>query len=216
MLGSESFSNALATFTVAGDTTNVYYQFGDSRYPTLSNEVTSITVPGVGTAVVTDPLLVFDNQEYPGFFIDEPSSLGGGNVLTIEASAFGSYTLQISSGQVEVSGAWSYMDGQSEPPYHVNTTLGVLQFSSDNLLPATFIAEVVPPQPPRLSISVAGTNVVLIWSTNNAAGFSLQSATNSGSSFVWSTISNTPPIVGSNYCATNAITLPVKLYRLSN
>lgn len=132
-LGTSGFSNALVTFIIRGDTTNVYNMVGNPQYPTLSNETTSISVAGVGTAVITDPLLVFDNQSLPGFIIDAAYSLGGGGVLILQDAAFGSYNFKEPLGPFIPSAASQNMDSESsgygEPPYSINTTLGSLQFS---------------------------------------------------------------------------------------
>ena len=138
-LGTSSFSNVLVTFTISGDATNVYYLAGNSQYPMLSNETTSICVAGVGTAAVTDPLLVFDNQSLPGFIIDAAYSLGGGGVLVLQDPAFGSYNLKGPLGPFVPASASQYMDSESsgygEPPYSINTTLGPLQFSPNEGTP---------------------------------------------------------------------------------
>ena len=69
-LGSSSFSDALVIFTVEGDTTHIYFQGNDPPYPTLSDATTSIEVSGVGKAVATDSLLVFEDLDFPFFTID--------------------------------------------------------------------------------------------------------------------------------------------------
>jgi uncharacterized repeat protein (TIGR03803 family) len=59
------------------------------------------------------------------------------------------------------------------------------------------------PIPPRLTITPAGTNVVITWPTN-VAGFQLQSAASLGSNIVWAAVSPAAIIVSGQYTVTNA------------
>jgi hypothetical protein len=141
-LGSSSFSDAQVTYTVDSDTADVYY--ADASHPTLSTATTTITVAGVGTAVVTDPLLIFVNQNLPKFIIDAAPSLGGGEVLGYAASQFGSYNMMEPIGTITGTYADTYMYPGGEPPGSINTTLGQFQFSGYNLSNDSFTASFVP------------------------------------------------------------------------
>jgi uncharacterized repeat protein (TIGR03803 family) len=68
--------------------------------------------------------------------------------------------------------------------------------------------------PPQLTITPSGTNVILTWPTN-AAGFTLEFATNLVSPVVWSTNSTAPVVVNTNNVVTNTISGTQKFYRLS-
>ena len=67
---------------------------------------------------------------------------------------------------------------------------------------------------PSLGIIRAGANVVLTWPTN-AAGFTLQSATNLGSPAIWTTNSTSPAMVNGLNTVTNPIAGPRQFYRLA-
>jgi hypothetical protein len=71
----------------------------------------------------------------------------------------------------------------------------------------------------NLSIAHSGNSVIVWWPTNYAgfsyAGYILQSATNLGSSAVWSTNSPAPVVVNGQNTVTNPITGRQHFYRLS-
>ena len=67
---------------------------------------------------------------------------------------------------------------------------------------------------PQLTISPSGTNVVLSWPTYSC-GFTLQSATNLGSSAVWTTNLPSPVVVNGQNTVTNPISGMQQYYRLS-
>ncbi len=68
------------------------------------------------------------------------------------------------------------------------------------------------PSPPQLTIIRSGANAVLRWPMN-AFGFSLESNTDLTAN-VWSVVSPAPAISGTNNVVTNAVTGPVRFYRL--
>ncbi|MFZ0826927.1 MAG: hypothetical protein WAO02_05855 [Verrucomicrobiia bacterium] len=68
--------------------------------------------------------------------------------------------------------------------------------------------------PPQLFILRSGTNVVVTWPTN-AAGFTLQAATNLASPAVWITNSPPPVVISGTNTVTNAISGTQKFYRLN-
>ena len=67
---------------------------------------------------------------------------------------------------------------------------------------------------PQLTITPAGTNVILTW-TNTASGFTLLFTTNLTPPAVWSTNSTAPVVVSGQYTVTNPISGTQKFYRLS-
>jgi len=67
---------------------------------------------------------------------------------------------------------------------------------------------------PQLTVSPSAANVILTWPTN-AAGFTLQSITNLGSSAVWTTNSPAPVVVNGQNTVTNPISGAQQFYRLS-
>jgi hypothetical protein len=66
---------------------------------------------------------------------------------------------------------------------------------------------------PVLAINRSGPNVVVTWPTN-AAGFTLQFATNLLAPAAWSTNLPSPVVVNTNWVVTNAISGTQKFYRL--
>ena len=67
---------------------------------------------------------------------------------------------------------------------------------------------------PTLNLHLSGTNVVVTWPTN-AAGFTLESATNLVPPAIWITNTPAPVVVGTNNAVTNGIIGTQKFYRLS-
>src|SRR5262249_59477125 len=58
-LGGASFSNALVTLTLSGNTSTVTHPFGS----TFNNTGTAtVAVAGIGTATLTNPIVVFSNE----------------------------------------------------------------------------------------------------------------------------------------------------------
>jgi uncharacterized repeat protein (TIGR03803 family) len=76
------------------------------------------------------------------------------------------------------------------------------------------VVELAPVSAPQLSIIPSGANVVLKWPTN-AAGFTLQSATNLVSPATWTTNAPAPVVVNGLNAVTNPISSLQKFYRLS-
>jgi hypothetical protein len=67
---------------------------------------------------------------------------------------------------------------------------------------------------PKLSIALSGTNVVLSW-PSSATGWSLESAPALGLPGNWSTVTNVPSRLNSEYIVTNAIGSAAQFYRLA-
>jgi hypothetical protein len=68
--------------------------------------------------------------------------------------------------------------------------------------------------PPTLTITAAGTNVILMWPTN-VPGLTLQCTTNLSPSAVWINVSPPPVVVNGQNLATNPIRGTRQFYRLS-
>jgi len=66
---------------------------------------------------------------------------------------------------------------------------------------------------PKLAGNVAGTNIVLTWSTN-VVGFVLQASTNFLSTTNWLNVTNSVAVVGSNRTVTVSATRPGQYFRL--
>src|SRR5216117_1443857 len=79
---------------------------------------------------------------------------------------------------------------------------------------SSLLVTVVPnPNAPLLKIARSGFNVVLYWS-NNAAGYTLQSRTNFSSAGSWGAVTNTPRSVGGQFFVTNGTSAGTSFYRL--
>lgn len=130
-LGARTFTNALITIVLDGDTGTV-----TERPGVFANAVGifTINVSGIGTATFTDNMVVFDNQLF-----DPPAAgfglLAGGSVLDTFNTILGSYDLTTSIGPI--SGA-SFI----RPDLVFGTTLGNLNIASAG--DSTFTATTVP------------------------------------------------------------------------
>ncbi len=72
----------------------------------------------------------------------------------------------------------------------------------------------LPIEPPQLTMTSAGTNVLLAWPTN-ATGFTLEFASNLVSPTVWNTNSTAPVVINQQNVVTNSISGTQMFYRLS-
>jgi hypothetical protein len=129
-LGNQSFTRALVTLTLVGDTANVTGAPGF-----YSNAVGTFTVDiaGLGTSTFTDAMFVFDNQgaQAAGF----GDQTAGGSVLDTFDSAFGPYDLMSAVGPITNSNF-------IRPDLTFNTTGGGLNIQDAGA--ATFTATTVP------------------------------------------------------------------------
>ena len=76
--------------------------------------------------------------------------------------------------------------------------------------------EVVPPPPPPITgVSVAGSQVIVTWPTNQA-GFALQSSASLGPSAAWHSVSPGPSIVNGQYTVTNPLFASQQFYQLAD
>jgi hypothetical protein len=73
-----------------------------------------------------------------------------------------------------------------------------------------------PVPPPQLGIARSGNQIIISWSTNNAAGLSLKAATNPVPGTNWSAVSPLPALVGNKWMVTNFISGASRFFRLSN
>jgi hypothetical protein len=90
-VGAATFSNAAYTISVVGDTTAI------TGGPTFSNVVTgTMTIAGIGTATITEPIRVFNNQTNSAFGFGRP----GGDLLDVSDPAFATYALATSLGPI--------------------------------------------------------------------------------------------------------------------
>jgi alpha-tubulin suppressor-like RCC1 family protein len=86
---------------------------------------------------------------------------------------------------------------------------------SDGRLSNVPVEMIVPPPSPTISsISVAGTNIVVTWPTNQG-GFYLESTTNVTLPAVWSAVSPGAVIVNGQFTVTNPISASRQFYRLA-
>jgi hypothetical protein len=174
MIGGSAFADALVQVTVNGDTSNVVSDVdvveGYAFFANVSS-ATTVTIPGVGTATVTDPTVivsiptpvVIDNgfPELPYVIIgtiDNPATLGELTGLGgIGSNALLGYDLQTSIGPITaIPGGVFYPTG-----LFVHTTLGNLSFTA-NISPTdegTFAATVVP-EP--MSLLLLGSGIVVL------------------------------------------------------
>ena len=67
--------------------------------------------------------------------------------------------------------------------------------------------------PPKLSIALSGTNIVLSWPAS-ATGWLLQTSPAVGLPGSWSNITTTPFLLNSQYLLTNVVNTPAQFYRL--
>ncbi len=147
MLGATPFTNAFVTLTLTGDTANAVPElFGPMNCPFCFVNVgtTTVEIPGIGTATVTDPTGVWvfgqpvdidDDPTTPDLpavvigTLDNPpatdsfTGLGGTGAMVLLG-----YDLTTSIGPVSsgILGGVGYPTG-----LFVNTTLGVLSFESN-------------------------------------------------------------------------------------
>ena len=139
-LGGASFSDALVTITLLGDTsTSTTGIFG-------ALEVfgpATVTVDGIGTASFTDSLAVFDNQPYgvAGIFDSSVGAIGL-DVLDTTDPAFGTYDLTTNIGPITDSSLFNPDDGScsacfatTDGNFALTSTSGTSTFSASTAVP---------------------------------------------------------------------------------
>jgi len=151
-LGGASFSDALVTITLVGDTSTLTT---DPLFGAL--EVfgpATVTVEGIGTASFTDSLAVFDNQAIGVAGILD-SSLGGIglDVLDTIDLAFGTYDLTTNIGPITDSSLFNPDDGSCSACFATNDGNFVLTSNSGT---STFSASTAVPEPSSLFLLGVG------------------------------------------------------------
>ncbi len=94
-----------------------------------------------------------------------------------------------------------------------NVSSGVADLNLNNNTTTAAVTATNNPAAPLLRITLGNTNVVLSWSTN-AAGFVLQSRLDVTTNSTWTTMPNTPAIVGNRYQTSDSRGSSTKYYRL--
>jgi hypothetical protein len=90
-VGATAFTSAAYTISVVGDTTAI------TGGPTFSNVVTgTMTIAGIGTATITEPIRVFNNQGSAAFGVGRP----GSDLLDVTNPAFATYALATNLGPI--------------------------------------------------------------------------------------------------------------------
>jgi hypothetical protein len=147
-LGGQTFTDALLTLELVGDTGNVT---GSPGVFTNTAGLFTVSVSGIGTATFTDFMEVFDNQSptltppAAGFAVE------GGSVLDTFNTAFALYNLTTPIGPI--SGT-SFI----RPDLTFNTTLGGLIITSAE--DSTFTASTAVPEPTSLILVATGALII--------------------------------------------------------
>jgi uncharacterized repeat protein (TIGR03803 family) len=152
--------------------------------------------------------------------------LGWGTVFAIKADGTGfAVVYSPTAMSQDASGVWTNSGGvQPSAPLALsgNVLYGTMGsggiYRSEDAYPGladgTLFTLTLPSNPPQLTITSAGANVVLTWPASSA-GFSLQSTTNLVASAVWATNSSAPVLVDGQNTVTNPISGAQQFFRLS-
>lgn len=90
-VGATAFTNAAYTISVVGDTTAI------TGGPVFSNVVTgTMTIAGIGTATISEPIRVFNNQTNTAFGVGRPSA----DLLDVFDPVFATYALATNLGPI--------------------------------------------------------------------------------------------------------------------
>jgi PEP-CTERM motif len=172
-LGLNTFTNALITLTLTGDTSGVA---PSAVYPSLllNSGSATITIDGIGTATlnspdgyaaVAAPFNLETGTPPAGFAIvqfDDATGVNFTHILAVSSIELTGYDLQTSIGPTTGAGL-GLVDGSH---YSYSTTLGLLQFVPDSGGdPVTMTATAVP-EPSSLSlsfVSIGGLGLLAAW-----------------------------------------------------
>jgi len=96
--------------------------------------------------------------------------------------------------------------------------------AGDDIFSSTYINYGTPPELyavipvpfPSLTATRVGNQVIVSWTTNNAAGLSLKSSAKLGAGASWSTVSPLPVLLGNQWVVTNSVSGPSRFFRLSS
>lgn len=153
-LDGKTFTSQTVTLVLIGNTSNIVNDgagfFTDAGTATVS-------VSGLGTDTFTDSMIVFSNQPINTVGIEDLT--GGGDVLDVVNTGFGSYAINTSIGPL--SGASLGNSGSSS----YNTAGGSFKFTSPLNVdhPATFTASTSSvPEPATLGLIGAGIGLLLL------------------------------------------------------
>jgi len=144
---------------------------------------------------------------------------GYGTIFAVSTNGTGFTNLYVFSPAAYSAVSLTNSDG-TEPSAGLilagNTLYGTAQDGGTNGYGTVFGLALgsVSASPPKLALTPAGPDVILTWPTN-AAGFTVDSATNLSPPIVWTTNATAPVVVSTNNVVTNAITGNRKFYRLS-
>lgn len=127
-----------------------------------------------------------------------PAGLNYGQVATFDITAFVKSTKGPYFGLILVSGG----DIFSSTSINYGTP------------PELYVISPVPP--PSLIATRSGNQIIISWSTNNAAGLSLKATTSLGSDATWIAASPLPVLVGNQWVVTNSISGVSGFFRLSS
>jgi hypothetical protein len=156
-LGSDSFSSALITFSGTGDTSGITQPIGGLYV--LDLQSLNVSVAGVGSATLTDLIVVQDDAIFPGQdnagFFDATLGPGPGQaalVLSTLNSVFATYKLATPIGPVD--GAVDFVSGAYK------TTAGLLVLDSVAAGSTQFSAASAVPEPSSLGMLGLGLAVL--------------------------------------------------------
>ena len=186
-IGGTSFSNVLVTLTGAGNTANIVSLFGFAFAEPIT---TTVTIPGIGTATITDPTEIFSTAipvvietGFPNVpyviigRIDNPPALDSlTGIGGVGSAALLGYNLATPIGPITTSpGGIEFILPCSVPGHDpcLSTTMGLLSFTSaiSPTTQGTFSAALQPvPEPTSLFLLGSGVAAVFGRSRFRARG----------------------------------------------
>jgi len=129
-------------------------------------------------------------------------------VSNISFHAFSISTVELTESIMKIEGFGIFTDGTP-----ADTALGTWTAVFDDF-ECLSLSEVTDP-PPSLSITTDGTNAIMSWPTNSISlTFSVQATTNAVVPANWTTLTNTPVLVGNRMVVTNPLSGDLQLFRM--